>query len=69
MTTLTSASTGNGEKRLHKVSTAMARLEVSRATIYRMITRGQLELVKISQGASRITSESLERAMQGAHSD
>jgi predicted site-specific integrase-resolvase len=69
MTTVTTAPGGNTEKRLHKVSTAMARLEVSRATIYRMITRGQLELVKISQGASRITSESLERAMQGVHGD
>lgn len=53
------------EQRLYKISSAMERLEVSRATLYRMVARGQLVLVKISIGASRITSESLALAMRG----
>lgn len=49
------------EPLLYKISSAMAKLEVSRATIYRMVERGELDLIKISVGASRITSASVAR--------
>lgn len=48
---------------LYKVSSAMKRLDVCRATIYRMAARGELELVKIGQRATRITAESIDRAI------
>jgi excisionase family DNA binding protein len=48
---------------LYKVSNAMKRLDVCRATIYRMAARGELELVKIGQRATRITAESIDRAI------
>jgi predicted DNA-binding transcriptional regulator AlpA len=48
---------------LYKVSTAMKRLDVCRATIYRMAGRGELDLVKIGQRATRVTAESIERAI------
>jgi len=51
------------EQVLYKVSSAMKRLDVCRATIYRMAARGELELVKIGQRATRITSDSIERAI------
>lgn len=48
------------EQALYKVSNAMKRLDVCRATIYRMAGRGELELVKIGS-ATRVTATSLER--------
>jgi excisionase family DNA binding protein len=42
----------------------MKRLDVCRATIYRMIARGELEIVKVGR-ATRITSGSLDRIISG----
>lgn len=51
------------EQTLYKVSSAMKKLDVYRATIYRMASRGELVLVKISERATRVTAESIERAI------
>ena len=51
------------EQTLYKVSSAMKQLDVCRATIYRMAARGELELVKISERATRVTSDSIARAI------
>jgi excisionase family DNA binding protein len=48
---------------LYKISSVMKKLDVCRATIYRMAARGELELVKIGQRATRITADSIERAI------
>lgn len=56
------------EQSLYKVSSAMKRLDVCRATIYRMASRGELELVKIGQRATRVTAESIERAIAAGRS-
>ena len=53
------------ENVLYKVSSAMKKLDVCRATIYRMAARGELVLVKISERATRVTAESIERAIEG----
>ena len=53
------------EQSLYKIKSAMEKLSVCRATIYRLIDRGDLELVKIGT-ASRITATSLERVISGA---
>lgn len=52
------------EQTLYKVSSAMKRLDVCRATIYRMAARGELELVKVSTRATRVTAASIERAIE-----
>lgn len=44
----------------YRINVAMAKLGVSRTTIYRMVAAGQLKLVKISTRASGITADSLE---------
>jgi len=49
---------------LYKVSTAMQKLEVCRATIYRLVERGQLEKVKIGT-TTRITAASIDRLISG----
>lgn len=51
------------EQTLYKVSSAMKKLDVCRATIYRMANRGELELIKISERATRVTAASIERAI------
>lgn len=49
------------EQALYKVSSAMRMLDVCRSTIYRMAARGELQLVKLSERATRVTAESIER--------
>lgn len=44
---------------LYRISVVMRQLAVSRTTIYRMVSRGELEMVKISARSSRITSASV----------
>jgi predicted site-specific integrase-resolvase len=44
---------------LYKISSVMEMLQVSHATVYRMVANGELELVKLSSRASRITSDSV----------
>lgn len=51
------------EQSLYRVSSAMKKLDVCRATIYRMASRGELELVKIGARATRVTAESIQRAI------
>lgn len=68
MTDTTTSGAGTAMKaqvdaKLYKVSTAMAMLDVCRATIYRMIGRGELERVDIGQRATRITAASIERVI------
>jgi len=53
---------------LYRVTTAMKKLNVCRATIYRMAARGELELVRIGQRATRITAESIDRAIAAGKS-
>jgi excisionase family DNA binding protein len=48
------------EHQLYKITTVMKMLDVCRATVYRLIERGQLEKVKIGT-ATRITGASVER--------
>lgn len=50
---------------LYRISSAMEYLQVSRTSIYRLVARGDLELVKIGARTSRITSDSLLRVMSG----
>ncbi|MES2902126.1 MAG: helix-turn-helix domain-containing protein [Pseudomonadota bacterium] len=49
---------------LYKISSVMALLEISHATVYRMVATGELELVKLSTRASRITSASVARILE-----
>jgi predicted DNA-binding transcriptional regulator AlpA len=49
---------------LYKISSVMALLEISHATVYRMVANGELELVKLSPRASRITSASVTRVLE-----
>lgn len=46
---------------VYRINAAVKKLGISRATIYRMIKAGDLDLVKISIRASGITSESMHR--------
>lgn len=51
------------ERTLYKVSSAMLKLDVCRATVYRMAARGELDIVKIGLRATRVTAESINRAI------
>lgn len=51
------------ERTLYKVTSAMLKLDVCRATIYRMAARGELDIVKIGLRATRVTAESIDRAI------
>jgi predicted DNA-binding transcriptional regulator AlpA len=42
----------------YRINIAMAKLGVSRSTLYRLVDRGHLELIKISARASGITATS-----------
>jgi excisionase family DNA binding protein len=44
---------------LYKISSVMELLQVSHATVYRLVASGELKLVKLSSRASRITSDSV----------
>lgn len=46
---------------VYKISSAMAKLDCSRATIYRLIARGDLTKIKLGARGTRITCESVER--------
>lgn len=48
---------------LYKITSVMALLEISHATVYRMVANGELELIKLSSRASRITSASVARVI------
>lgn len=48
---------------LYKISSVMELLQVSHATVYRLIARGELKLVKLSSRASRITTDSVAKLL------
>ena len=48
---------------LYKFSSVMALLEISHATVYRMVAHGELELIKLNTRASRITSASVTKIL------
>ncbi|MCS0585530.1 helix-turn-helix domain-containing protein [Massilia pinisoli] len=48
---------------LYKISSVMELLQVSHATVYRMVANGELKLVKLSSRASRITSDSVAKLL------
>ena len=50
---------------LYRISSVMTLLEVSHATIYRMVGRGELVLVRLSARSSRITSDSVAKVVAG----
>jgi predicted site-specific integrase-resolvase len=50
---------------LYRISSVMALLEISHATVYRMVGRGELELVRLSVRSSRITSDSVAKVVAG----
>lgn len=50
---------------LYRISSVMSLLEVSHATVYRMVGRGELELVRLSARSSRITAESVAKVISG----
>lgn len=52
---------------VYRINVAMAKLGVSRTTIYRMVHAGDLKLVKISARASGITAASLQAVAQAGH--
>jgi predicted DNA-binding transcriptional regulator AlpA len=54
----------SNEPLIYRVSIAMSKLSVSRATIYRLASRGELTLVKIGKRASGITAESIRALIQ-----
>jgi predicted DNA-binding transcriptional regulator AlpA len=50
---------------LYRISTVMRMLDISHSTVYRMVASGELNLVKLSVHASRITSASVTRVLAG----
>jgi predicted DNA-binding transcriptional regulator AlpA len=50
---------------LYRISSVMSLLEISHATVYRMVNRGELELVRLSARSSRITSDSVAKVVAG----
>lgn len=50
---------------LYRIASVKELLQVSQATIYRMVARGELELVRLSLRSSRITSASVARVIEG----
>lgn len=49
---------------VYRINVAQAKLGVSRATIYRMVAAGTLELVKVSTRASAITAASIKALIE-----
>lgn len=53
---------------IYRINAAVQQMGISRATLYRMVKAGDLELVKISIRASGITRESINRHLKtGTH--
>ena len=49
--------------KLYRIAHVGELLEISNATIYRMIARGELDVVRLSLRSSRITAESVARIL------
>lgn len=49
---------------VYRINVAQAKLGVSRATIYRLVNTGKLELVKISARVSAITASSIKALVE-----
>ena len=54
----------NEERRIYRINHAKDTLGVSRATIYRLIKTGHLQLVKLTPRTSGVTAESLDRLVE-----
>jgi excisionase family DNA binding protein len=54
------------EPLIYRVAAVTQKLGVSRATVYRLVERGELKLVKISTRASGITADSLRAFVEKA---
>ncbi|MDP9645870.1 helix-turn-helix transcriptional regulator [Paraburkholderia caledonica] len=52
------------EPLIYRISIAMGKLGVSRATIYRLVGRGELKLVRFGKKASGVTAESVQAFIQ-----
>lgn len=51
------------EQTNYKITSAMKKLDVCRATIYRMAARGEIDIVKLRLRCTTVTAESIERAI------
>lgn len=51
------------EQTLYKITSAMKKLDVCRATIYRMAARGEIDIIRLGLRCTRVTAESIERAI------
>jgi excisionase family DNA binding protein len=54
----------SNEPLIYRISIAMEKLGVSRATIYRLIGRGELKIVRFGKKASGVTAESVQAFIQ-----
>ncbi|RBB41100.1 transcriptional regulator [Burkholderia reimsis] len=52
-------------KKLYRIKAVMDMTSVSRTTVYRLVDKGKLKLVKIGERSSGITAESVEAIMAG----
>lgn len=52
-------------QKLYRISEVLIQLDISRATLYRMVSAGKLRLVKVGKTGSRITAESIEALIAG----
>lgn len=54
------------QRLVYRINTAADKLEVSRSTIYRPVKAKQLQLIKVSKDASRITADSISKQLPGS---
>ncbi|KVC69391.1 transcriptional regulator [Burkholderia ubonensis] len=54
-------------KKLYRISAVMGMLSISRTTVYRLVDKGKLKLVKIGERSSGITAKSVEAIMAGTN--
>ncbi|KWK80637.1 transcriptional regulator [Burkholderia ubonensis] len=52
---------------MYRISAVMEMLGISRTTVYCLVDRGKLKLVKIGERSSGITAESVEAIMAGTN--
>jgi len=52
-------------KKLYRIKAVMDMLSISRTTVYGLVDKGKLKLVKIGERFSGITAESVEAIMAG----
>ncbi|WP_175924932.1 helix-turn-helix transcriptional regulator [Burkholderia cepacia] len=52
-------------KKLYRIKAVMDMTSISRTTVYRLVDKGKLKLVKIGERSSGIAAESVEAIMAG----